>query len=213
MFAVVMALLSSVAFGASQILVRKNLEKSSYLNVSVTVTIMGAIVLWPFALIFTDFSSVNLEGLLLFMLAGLFAPGIARLLYFKGMNAVGISVNSSIFSAYPLYTSIIAVLVLNEILTLLNWMGLVCIVGGVIFIGHTMNKDNNNIQQVSKKSIIVPVCGSLLMAFSQIIRKEGLNIYNQPLLGVAVGYTTSLIVYLLVGTVTLASPQGGGDDV
>ena len=36
------------------------------------------------------------------------------------------------------------------------------------------------------------------MAFSQILRKEGLNIYNEPLLGVATGYTTSLIVYLLV---------------
>ena len=40
--------------------------------------------------------------------------------------------------------------------------------------------------------------GSLAIAFSQNVRKEGLNIYNQPLLGVAVGYLTSLIVYLLV---------------
>ena len=36
----------------------------------------------------------------------------------------------------------------------------------------------------------------LAITFSQIVRKEGLNIYNQPLLGVAVGYTTALIVYL-----------------
>ena len=38
----------------------------------------------------------------------------------------------------------------------------------------------------------------MCIAFSQIVRKEALNVYSQPLLGVAIGYTASMLVYLAV---------------
>ncbi len=198
MFGVALALLSAMSFGLSQILVRKNLDKSNFVYISLTVTIMGNVILWPLALAFTNLNTVNPEGLLLFIVAGLLAPGIARLFYFKGMETAGISANASIFATYPLYTSIIATLLLSEALTAENWIGLACIIAGVIFVGRNINNSDARHKSTSKKGFIVPVLGSLAIAFSQIVRKEGLNIYNQPLLGVAVGYTTSLIVYLLV---------------
>ena len=198
MFGVLLALLSALSFGLSQTLVRKNLHKSNFLHISLTVTIMGNIVLWPLALAFTDLNTINPEVLLLFTLAGLLAPGVARLFYFKGMETAGISANASIFSAYPLYTSIIATLLLGEMLTTENWIGLICIMVGVIFIGRSINNGDAQTKNTTKRGLIVPILGSLAMAFSQIVRKEGLNIYNEPLLGVAAGYTTSLILYLLV---------------
>jgi len=198
MFGVALALLSALSFGLSQILVRKNLEKSNFVYISLTVTIMGNVILWPLALTFTNLNTINLEGLLLFVFAGLLAPGIARLFYFKGMETAGISANASIFATYPLYTSITAILLLGEALTAENWIGLVCIIVGVIFVGRSINSGDTQTKHTTKKGLIVPILGSLALAFSQIVRKEGLNIYNQPLLGVAVGYTTALIVYLLV---------------
>ena len=198
MFGVALALLSAMSFGLSQILVRKNLDKSNFVYISLTVTIMGNIILWPLALAFTDLSTVNPEGLLLFIVAGLLAPGIARLFYFKGMETAGISANASIFATYPLYTSITAVLLLGEALTAENWMGLACIIVGVIFVGRSLNNVGTTHKNTSKKGFIVPVLGSFAIAFSQLVRKEGLNVYNQPLLGVALGYSTALIVYILV---------------
>jgi len=198
MFGVALALLSALSFGLSQILVRKNLEKSNFVYISLTVTIMGNVILWPLALTFTNLNTINLEGLLLFVFAGLLAPGIARLFYFKGMETAGISANASIFATYPLYTSITAILLLGETLTAENWIGLACIIAGVIFVGRTINNGDTQTKSTTKKGLIVPILGSLAIAFSQIVRKEGLNIYNQPLLGVAVGYSTSLIVYILL---------------
>jgi len=198
MFGVALALFSALSFGLSQILVRKNLDKSNFVYISLTVTIMGNIILWPLALAFTNLNTVNPEGLLLFIFAGLLAPGIARLFYFKGMETAGISANASIFATYPLYTSITAILLLGETLTAENWIGLACIIAGVIFVGRSIKNGDARPKSTTKKGLIVPILGSLAIAFSQIVRKEGLNIYNQPLLGVAVGYTTSLIVYLLV---------------
>lgn len=198
MIGVVLALLSALSFGLSQILVRKNLEKSNFVYISLTVTIMGNAILWPFTLILTDLSAINFDGLLLFLLAGLLAPGIARLFYFKGMETAGISANASIFSTYPIYTSIVAVWFLGETLTTGNWIGLILVIAGVIFVGRAIHNDGTHSKQTTKKGLIVPILGSLAIAFSQNIRKESLNIYNQPLLGVAVGYLTSLIVYLSV---------------
>jgi len=198
MIGIALALLSALSFGLSQILVRRNLDKSNFVYISLTVTIMGNIILWPLALTFTNLNTINPEGLLLFVFAGLLAPGIARLFYFKGMETAGISANASIFATYPLYTSITAILLLGETLTAENWTGLACIIAGVIFVGRSINNGDARPKSTSKKGLIVPVLGSLALAFSQIVRKEGLNIYNEPLLGVAVGYTTALIVYLLV---------------
>jgi drug/metabolite transporter (DMT)-like permease len=198
MFGVLLALLSALSFGLSQILVRKNIHKSNFLYITMTVTIMGNIILWPLALAFTSLNTINPEGILLFIIAGLLAPGVARLFYFKGMETAGMSANASIFSTYPLYTSIIATLLLGEMLSIENWTGLVCIIVGVIFIGRNINNGDTQTTNTTKKGIFIAFLGSLAMAFSQIVRKEGLNIYNEPLIGVAAGYTTSLIVYLLV---------------
>jgi DME family drug/metabolite transporter len=196
MIGIVLALLSSVSFSLSQILTRKNLDKSNSLYISLTLTIMGNIILWPLALAFTDLNTVNPTGLLFFVVAGLLAPGIARLFYVKGVETVGISANASIFATYPIYTSIIAILLLGETLTIENWVGLACTIAGVIFVGRTLN--NKSHKMTTKKASVVPIVGSLALAFSQIIRKDGLNLYNEPLLGVALGYTTALIVYILV---------------
>jgi DME family drug/metabolite transporter len=198
MIGVVLALFSAMSAGLSLILVRKNLEKSNFIYISLTITVMGNIILWPLTLTFTDLSAVNPEGLLFFVLAGLLAPGIARLFYYKGMETAGISANATIYATYPLYTTIVAILLLGEALTTENWVGLVCIIVGVISVGRIVNKGATGSRNATKRGLIVPVAGSLAFAFSYIVRKEALNIYNQPLLGVAVGYTVSLLVYLLV---------------
>jgi uncharacterized membrane protein len=198
MIGIALALLSAMSFGLSQILVRKNLDKSNFIHISLTVTIMGNIILWPLALYYTNLKQVNPEGLLLFVFAGLLAPALARLFYFKGMETAGISANASIFSTYPLYTTIAAILLLGEALTIENWIGLASITVGVISVGRIINNCENSTKNTTKKGLIFPIVGSLALAFSQIVRKEALNIYNQPLLGVAAGYTATLIVYLIV---------------
>ncbi|UCC57918.1 MAG: DMT family transporter [Candidatus Bathyarchaeum sp.] len=198
MLGIVLALLSALTLGFSQILVRKNLDKSNFVYISLTVTIMGNIILWPLTIYFTDLSTIKPESLLLFVLAGLFAPGIARLFYFKGMKTAGVSANSSIFATHPLFTSIIAILFLGEILSDENWIGIIFIVAGAIFIARNINNSSTQAKYTSKTGFIVPVFGSLALASSQIVRKEGLNIFNQPLLGATIGYSTSLIVYLIV---------------
>ncbi len=53
------ALLSAAASGASIILVEKHAEWSSVLNMSLIITLMGIVFLWPLAFAVDDLKSIN----------------------------------------------------------------------------------------------------------------------------------------------------------
>lgn len=192
-----LALLSAVASGLSVVIVGKYSKQTNAFNVSVVVSCVGMALLWPLAFLLTDFNAANLEGILLFAAGGVLTPGLVRLFYYGGLQKLGTSVNSSIFSIYPLYSSILAVLLLNEILSLGNWAGVLCIVLGVIFVEASSREINNGVKS-SRKNLIFPIAGGLTYGVANIIRKYALDVYNAPVLGVAIAYTFSLLPFLLV---------------
>ncbi|MCW4044906.1 MAG: DMT family transporter [Candidatus Bathyarchaeota archaeon] len=108
-----LVLLSVVTSALAVIIVGKHSRKSSAFNVSLIVSCVGMAVLWPLAVLLTDFANANLEGLALFAVSGILAPGLVRLCYYEGLKKLGASVNASLFSVYPLYSSILAVFLLN----------------------------------------------------------------------------------------------------
>lgn len=214
MIGIALALLAALAYALSAVLVGKRLNESNFFSVSLVITVTGNIIIWPLALLLTNITMVNLEGFLFFVIAGILAPGIARLLYFKGMEVVGVSVNASIFAAYPMYSSIFAVLFLSEALAPKNWIGIICIVAGVMFIERSLDKPQTEPRRTFKKGLFIPLLASLAIAVSHIARKHGLNIYNEPFLGVATGYLVSFLLYLLLSVYpnTLRSSLFKGKD-
>jgi len=197
MLGIGLALLAAVASGLAVVLVRKKSDESNVLNTVFTLTSIGNIILWPLALLITNLEAVNFEGVLFFAISGLLAPGIARLLYYKGMETVGASVNSSVFATYPLYSSLFAVLLLNETFSSINFLGIMCIILGAISIERSL-RSNAWDKRILKRSLILPVLATLMNALSYIIRKHGLTIYNEPLLGVAIGHAISFLLFFLL---------------
>ncbi len=196
MIGIILALLSAVAFSISVILIRQRLDESNSISVALIVTITGNIILWPLALMTTNFKTVIPEAITFFIIAGILAPGMARLFYYKGMRIVGVSINSTIFATYPLYSSILAVLFLNESLVFENWIGIICIMGGILFIERSSVRIKKSIK-FSKRGLIFSFTAALLIAFSYIARKHGLIIYNEPLLGAAIGYSSALLAVII----------------
>jgi drug/metabolite transporter (DMT)-like permease len=193
----ILALLSAVASGLSVVLVSKYSKKSNAFNVSLIITCVGTVILWPLAIPLTDLGSANLEGIMLFAVGGVLSPGLVRLLYYRGLRTVGTSVNSSIFSIYPLYASLLAVLMLNEILSLENWAGILCIVLGVVSV-EMNSREINGGNKFARRDFVFPILGGLTFGVSSIIRKYALDAYNAPVFGVAVAHTFALLPYLLM---------------
>jgi drug/metabolite transporter (DMT)-like permease len=154
MLGITLALLAAAASGLSVVIVGRHIQRSNSFNVSILISAVGLVILWPLAIVLTDFGTANLEGVALFALGGLLTPGLVRLFYYSGLRKLA-SVNSSIFSVYPLYSALLAVLFLSEVLTLQNWIGVFSIAIGVVFVelgSREINKDEKSLT----KSLIFP---------------------------------------------------------
>jgi DME family drug/metabolite transporter len=194
---VVLAIISAVTSAFSVVLVRKCSNQSNTFNISLTVSWVGMLVLWPLAMVLTDFSLASIGSILLFALSGILTPGFVRLLYYQGMKKLGASVNSSLFAVYPLYTSLLAVLFLSEFLTPSNWTGILMVfLGGILVEWSSREAGNLNIH--SRKDLIYPVLGGAALGAGSILRKSALIQFDAPVLGVAVAYTTSLLPFLIM---------------
>ena len=197
MIGIILALLSAAASGFSVVVVRRNSAGSNAFNMSLIITLVGMLILWPLAFLMMGQETVNVAGLVLFGLSGFLSPGIVRLFYYKGLRKLGASVNSSVFSIYPLYTALLAVVLLGESLLNANWVGILCIAAGVVFM--QLNTTGNGAQEKSgTKSLIFPVLGGITIAVGSVIGKYALTISDAPAFGVAEAYTSSLLPYMLI---------------
>ncbi len=207
MIGTTLALIAAAVSGLSVVLVRKHSTESNAFNVSLIISSLGVAILSPLAVLLTDFGNVNIMGLLLFALSGVLSPGIVRLLYYSGLKKLGAPANSSIFSTYPLYTSLLAVLLLNEVLLPGNWVGIVLVfLGGVLV--EWSSREINAGGNYSRKNLIFPLLGGLTLGVSSIIRKYALDLYNAPVLGVAIAYSFSLIPYALILLFSASAVKG-----
>jgi DME family drug/metabolite transporter len=194
---VALAILSAATSAISVVVVRKVSNQSSTFNISLAISLVGILVLWPLALILTDFSVVNIASILLFGLSGVFTPGFVRLLYYQGMRKLGAPINSSQFSIYPLYTSFLAILFLSEILAPGNWIGILMVFLGGILVEWSARAANSGIKH-SRKDHIYPIIGGVTLAVGIILRKYALTLFDAPVLGVSVAYTASLLPFLFM---------------
>jgi drug/metabolite transporter (DMT)-like permease len=203
MIGTALALFSAAASGISVILVRKHSAESNALNVSLIISWVGMAILWPLAIFLTDFATINLAGILVFAVSGVLTPGIVRLLYYSGLKKLGAPVNSSVFSVYPLYSVLLAVLLLGEMLSLENWVGVLLVILGGALVEISSREINSGVKY-NRRNLIFPILGGLTLGVSSIIRKYALDIYNAPVLGVAVAYTFSFLPYavMLMGSVS-----------
>jgi len=197
MIGIILPLLAALAFSFAVILIKKS-DEAVPIPTAFTITLIGFAIFWPITILFTNLEAINLEALVYFAVAGILHPGIGRLLYYRGMDVVGVSVNASVFATYPMYSSILAVLFLGDALTPENWLGIICIVIGVVLIGRVLGGDQTESKATLRSGLIFPLLASLIVAIGHVVRKQGLNINNEPLLGVSVGYSLSLLLYLLL---------------
>jgi drug/metabolite transporter, DME family len=197
MIGVFLAILSAATSALSVVLVRKHSDQSNTFNISLIISLVGLVMLWPLALVSTDFSAVNLLGIVVFGISGLFSPGLVRLLYYQGMKKLGAPVNSSLFSIYPLYTSLLAVVFLSEVLSVGNWFGILLVFLGGIMIEWSAREINVQ-DKHDRRNLLFPIIGGVALGIGSILRKYALVLFDAPVLGVAVAYSFSLLPFVFM---------------
>ena len=197
--AIFFALLASFFIGLNTIVVKKSLSRANPFSVAIMLTAVGMIFFWAIALIGQPLGMVtlNLRATLFFIVAGIFAPGLLRWIFFTGIERVGVSIASSILATIPAFATLIAVLLLNESMSPVLAFGIIMIVAGIILFEQDKNGSKPT-HDFHGKDIALQFVGALTGAVAITFRKMGLQLLNLPILGVALGFSSALAVYLLM---------------
>jgi uncharacterized membrane protein len=150
---------------------------------------MSAVVLWCALPFFVPLSALANPSLLIFIVAGVFAPGIGRTLSYVGIEKIGVARSVPIANSSPIFASIFAVIFLAESWVLQNIVGTLLVIGGVIVL--SMAKPTQ--AKWRKFDVIYPLVGALAFGASAILRKAGLGLVNIPLLAAAVTAGTAAL--------------------
>jgi len=191
---VYISILAAFCFSVSHVMNRRGLVTSNAITGSVFSISMSAITLWVSVPFIIPLASFWTSAIWYFILGGIFAPGLGRMLNFMGIERVGLARSVPIANSSPMFASVLAVLIMGETWTLQNFIGTSLVVFGVVI----LSKRETGRERWRKIDLIYPVMASFSFAVSSNLRKLGLLAEDIPLMAAAVTATTALLFVLAV---------------
>ncbi len=185
---------AALCFAVSHVLIRRGLATSNAITASLFSIGMSTITLWVMVPFFIPLSSFLAPAIWYFVVGGIFAPGLGRMLNFKGIERVGLARSVPISNSSPMFASVLAVLIMGETWTLQNFLGTTLVILGVVILSQKETKQ----AQWRKIDLIYPVMASFSFAVSSNLRKLGLLAEDIPLMAATVTATTALLFVLAV---------------
>ncbi len=173
---------AALCFSIAHIFIRRGLVDSNAMTGAFISLSMSAVVLGCALPFFVPLSDLWNPALLIFVAAGIFAPGIGRTLSYVGIEKIGVARSVPIANSSPIFASIFAVVFLAEAWVLQNIIGTLLVIGGVIVLSMAKPAEG----EWRKVDVIYPLIGAMAFGASVILRKAGLGFVNIPLLGAAV---------------------------
>ena len=195
MLAILLALLASFCFAVSMILINRGVLTIDYFRGLLTNLGMNALFLWLYVFLFVDRIGIWIPANLIFVLVGIFVPGIARFFIFKGMERLGASITSCLTNSTPLFATLIAVSFLHERPTLTNLLGTFLIVLGIASLSW-----KGAAKTWQTRDLLFPLTAAFLFAARDNMVRLGLLHIESPIVGAAIAATTSFatmsVIYL-----------------
>jgi uncharacterized membrane protein len=143
---------------------------------------MSAAVLWLLLPFFTPLSALWTPVSLVFVVAGIFAPGIGRTLSYVGIEKIGVARSVPIANSSPIFASVFAVIFLAEAWAPQNIVGTLLVISGVIMLSVARPAQG----EWRKLDVIYPLVGAMAFGASAILRKAGLGYVDIPVMAAAV---------------------------
>ena len=189
--AAALAIIAALLYGLAMITAQIGLKDTDTFSgalISMVFSFIGSLFLFIFYVRLSDFAN---WALIYFIIAGLVGPCIGRFLLYIGINRVGSSIASTLYSIKPLFSALAAVLILSENLTPGIAAATVIMVAGLAIVSFE-ESGKKIVGSWSKKDLIFPVMAGAAYGLSHVFRKIGLNINHEPLMGVVVQNVTAL---------------------
>jgi uncharacterized membrane protein len=196
-----LSLASAIGFGVAGVLLRRGLQHGSPLSAAVvSITVTTAFV-WCFTLATGSVERMLTWRIWPFLVAGLVAPGLARLMFFVGIDRIGVARAFSLMATAPLFAVAIAMAALGERPTPLLLAGAVAIAAGSMLLARRSQHE----ARWRRRDMIFPALGALGFALRDNLSRWGLRDYGDSLTAAAAATVTSLLVMWICAGVRRAS--------
>lgn len=193
MVAILLGLIASFCFAVSMIFINRGVLALDYFRGLLTNLGLNALFLWLYILLFAELMELWSPANLIFVLVGVFVPGVARYFMFKGMERLGASITSSLTNSTPLFATFFAIVFLQERPTVTNLLGTLSIVGGIIALSW-----KGASKTWCTRDLLFPLTAAFLFAGRDNLVRFGVLHIGSPILGAAIAATTSFVTMSLI---------------
>ena len=185
------ALLAAFSFGLNAVLVRKGMRETTPVTATLSVAAVQVVILS--VILALDPPEIKWTAIMYFILAGFLAAIMGRTMNYLSIDKLGVPISSSLTGTNPIFAMILGVLFLGETITAYTLTGAVLVVIGVTAISGFGSKGS-----IKARDLIIPIGSAFFYAASSAVRKTGLNILPESVLGAVVGALTGLIAYPVI---------------
>lgn len=188
MLAIVYGILTSFCFAVASLLAQRGLHIApSPWGAWITLVVNTVFLFGSHFLLYSETRLFIAENVL-FLIIGLFVPGLTRVLTFRGIRTVGSTITSTIVNTTPMFSTVLAILLLDERPAALVLIGVILIVAGLIIVSWVGE------QRLWKRvELIYPFLSVFLFAAKDVTVRWGLGDGAQPILAASIAALTSTL--------------------
>ncbi|MDG1236520.1 MAG: DMT family transporter [Amylibacter sp.] len=189
--AIAFALLSAMLFALAAIITKYALAYLDELTGAFVSVLTMALVFWCVAIWNLEWDFWYSKATLYFVIAGLFLPALGQRFQILAVEHVGPALTSAIGAFLPLFAIFPAILLLGETVTLMQFTGIILLIGGLIL---AATGRGISWRKRAFYLLFLPLGAAIVRAIAQPISKVGYNILAEPLFAMMVMTTVSFLV-------------------
>jgi uncharacterized membrane protein len=184
-----LALLAALGFGTASVLLKRGLQYATPLSAALISVMVTAAFIWLIAAATAPLTALLDPRILPFLVAGLIAPGLARLVLFVGIHRIGVGRAAPLVGTAPFFAVGIAIIALGERPTWMLLTGAAAIVSGGALLSHRAGTE-----RWRRWDLVFPILAALGFGLRDNISRFGFREFHHPVLGAAAATVTSLLV-------------------
>jgi drug/metabolite transporter (DMT)-like permease len=187
----VLALAAALSFAGAGIFLRRAVQWVEPATAAVLSVTFTTVFVWIVTAATVPLGKLAAPESAYFLAAGLFAPGLARLVYYSGLARVGVARATALISTAPIFAVALAVATLGERLTPALAIGVAGVVAGGALLAYRGRDDRT----WRRRDLVLPLLAALGFALRDIVSRRGLISYPEPMIAAA-GATLASVVLM-----------------
>jgi drug/metabolite transporter, DME family len=185
-----LALTAALGFALARVVLKRALPHTTPLTAVVVSIVFTGTVLWGVAVLTAPLSLLATTAIWPFVIAGLVAPGLSRLLVYVGIDRVGAARASAISPIAPFSAIFLAVVFLGERPSPGLLAGAICIVVGSVLLSQ--QERGGGVWR--RRDLVFPLLGSMGFGLRDVISRWGLQTFPHPTVAAVVATMTSAVL-------------------